>query len=108
MFSKPELTVQEVAALLKAPQPPQLLDVREAPEWGLAHLPGSQPFTEALMNEAIGTWDKGALVVTVCHHGIRSLNAARFLMKQGFTNVRSMKGGMEAWSLEVNAAVQRY
>lgn len=108
MFRKPEVTVHEVVALLKAPQPPKLLDLREAREWELANLPGSQPLTEALMNEVIASWDKDAPIVTICHHGIRSLSAAHFLLKQGFTNVRSMKGGMDAWALEVDPAMPRY
>jgi rhodanese-related sulfurtransferase len=108
LFSKSEYTVQEVAALLKSPQPPKLLDTRESPEWELAHLPGSQPLTQALMDDVLKAWDRGAPVVTVCHHGVRSMNMANFLKQQGFTDVRSMKGGVEAWALEIDRAMPRY
>ena len=108
LFKKPEVTVQELADLLKSPQPPKLLDIREQPEWELAHIAGTQPLTQALMDEALATWNKSTPVITICHHGIRSLNMAGFLKKQGFSDVRSMKGGMDAWSLEVDPAVPRY
>jgi len=108
LFKSSEYTVREVADLLKSSQPPTLLDTRESPEWELAHLPGSQPLTEALMDEVLKTWDRSTPIVTVCHHGVRSMNLVRFLQKQGFTQVRSMKGGVEAWALEIDPALPRY
>ena len=107
-FKASEYTVREVAELLKSSQPPRLLDSREPGEWELAHLPGSSPYTEALMEEVLKTWDRSTPIVTVCHHGIRSMNLARFLQKQGFTQVRSMKGGVEAWALQIDPALPRY
>jgi rhodanese-related sulfurtransferase len=108
LFSKSECTVQEVAELLKSTAPPKLLDTRESPEWDLAHLPSSQPLTQALMDEVLKSWDRSSPIVTVCHHGIRSMNMAKFLKQQGFTNVRSMKGGVEAWALEIDKSLPRY
>ena len=107
-FSKPEYTVQEVAEMLKLPNPPQLIDTRESPEWDIAHLPGSQPLTHSFIDDVLTGWDKTTPIVTVCHHGVRSLNMAKFLKQQGFTNVRSMRGGVEAWALEIDRTMQRY
>jgi rhodanese-related sulfurtransferase len=107
-FKKPEYTVQEVAELLKSPQPPRVLDTRESPEWDLAHLEASQPLTQALMDDVLNTWDRDVPIVTVCHHGIRSMNMAKFLQQKGFTNVRSMKGGVELWALEIDPTMPRY
>lgn len=108
MFNRSETTVQEVAALLKSPQPPKLLDVRESPEWERAHLPGTQPFSQQLMDEVLASWDRAAPIVTLCHHGIRSLSAVRYLSQQGFTNVRSMKGGVDAWAREIDPSLPQY
>ncbi|MEE8116336.1 MAG: rhodanese-like domain-containing protein [Gemmatimonadales bacterium] len=47
-------------------------------------------------------------IVTYCHHGIRSLDAQRILMAAGFTNVRSLRGGIDAWSREVDGDVRTY
>jgi len=103
-----EYTVQEVAALLKLPQPPKLLDVREGPEWECAHLPGTRPLTQELLDEVIEGWDRAAPIVTICHHGVRSVSAAQYLAQQGFTNVCSMKGGVDAWAREIDPALPRY
>ena len=50
----------------------------------------------------------GALLVVYCHHGIRSMSAAQFLERAGFTNVVSLAGGIDAWSVEVDPKVPRY
>ena len=108
LFGKSEYTVQEVADLLKSPAPPKLIDTRESPEWEMAYLPGSQPLTQAFIDDVLKNWDRDTPIVTVCHHGIRSMNMAKFLKQQGFTNVRSMRGGVEAWALEIDRTMPRY
>jgi adenylyltransferase/sulfurtransferase len=50
----------------------------------------------------------GALVVTYCHHGVRSLNAAAMLEHAGHTNVVSLAGGTDRWSLEIDPKLPRY
>jgi len=108
LFDSSECSVHEVADWLNSPRPPKLLDTREAAEWEIAHLPGSQPLTHELMDEVLNGWDRAAPIVTVCHHGVRSLGMAKFLKQQGFTDVRSMKGGVEAWALNIDRAMPRY
>ena len=51
---------------------------------------------------------EGKQVVTVCHHGVRSLRASLFLRQVGAGNTLSMAGGIDAWSLAVDAQVPRY
>jgi adenylyltransferase/sulfurtransferase len=103
-----EYTVQEVASLLKSPAPPRLLDVRETAEWDIAHLEGAQLITQALMDEILAAWAREAPIVCYCHHGVRSMSAAVFLRQQGFVNVRSMRGGIDAWAREVDPHLNRY
>ena len=103
-----QLTVQQVSERLKAPNPPKLLDTRSQAEYEIVHLPDSILATDEVVNEALQSWDKNAEIICVCHHGIRSLNAAQFLRKQGFTNVRSMSGGLDAWSQQIDAKLPRY
>jgi rhodanese-related sulfurtransferase len=103
-----QLTVQEVQERLNGPNPPKLLDVRQLAEYEIAHLPGAILATEAVVNDVLQNWDKSQDIVCVCHHGIRSLNAAQFLRQQGFTRVRSMKGGLDAWSLQIDPRLPRY
>jgi predicted sulfurtransferase len=53
-------------------------------------------------------WPKQTPMVLYCHTGRRSIDAASFLAGHGFTNVRSMTGGLEAWSCQVDSSVPRY
>jgi rhodanese-related sulfurtransferase len=53
-------------------------------------------------------WPKDTLIVVHCHVGEQSLAAASFLIDRGFTNVRSLAGGIDAWSKQVDPTVPRY
>ena len=87
-----------------------LIDVRQPWEHELARLPDDilVPLDELAERTDDITPPAGALVVTYCHHGIRSLNAAAILAKLGHANVASLAGGIDAWSLLVDPAVPRY
>ena len=103
-----QMTVQEVAERLKAGDPPKLLDIRDPAEYDIVHLPDSVLATQEVVNELLEGDDRDAEIICICHHGIRSLNAANFLRQQGFTNVRSMQGGLDAWSLQIDPKLPRY
>lgn len=103
-----EYTVQEVAGLLRSAAPPRLVDVREQAEWDIVHLDGGRLLTDDLLDEIVQEWSTDTPIVCYCHHGIRSLNAAVFLQQKGFTNVSSMRGGIDAWSREVDPSLPRY
>ena len=103
-----EYSVQEVSALLKAPNPPKLVDVREPMEWEIVHLDGAQLLDQELLDEMVASWDKATPIVCYCHHGMRSLSATGFLLQQGFTNVKSMRGGIDAWAREIDPTLNRY
>jgi rhodanese-related sulfurtransferase len=47
-------------------------------------------------------------LVVVCHHGVRSMNVTVWLRNQGFENAQSLRGGIDAWSVEVDPNVARY
>ena len=102
-----EVEPVEVARLLKEGTV-RLLDVRTAGEHAIAHIEGGVLVDQALVDEIVTTWPKETAIVTMCHHGIRSLDAAAFLKAHGFTNVRSMRGGIELWSGTVDGKVPRY
>ena len=51
---------------------------------------------------------KDTPIVFYCHLGQRSLDAASYFAGHGFTDLRSMTGGIEAWSLQVDPSVPRY
>jgi rhodanese-related sulfurtransferase len=108
MATNLEYTVQEVSTLLKAPNPPKLIDVRQPAEWDIVHLEGAQLLDQELVDEMVGGWDRTLAIVCYCHHGMRSLSATAFLAQQGFTNVKSMRGGIDAWAVEIDPKLNRY
>ena len=86
----------------------RLIDVRGPEEWETAHIEGARLVSKELADEMASSWDKDTAIVFYCHTGVRSMNAVHFFRKQGFTNVKSMAGGIEAWSLTIDSSVPRY
>ena len=106
----PEITVHEARARLASPQPPRLIDVREEDEWEIARIAGAEllPLSQwpAITAERLADPDQPLLVL--CHHGTRSARAADFLLRNGFTDVTNIAGGIDAWAAEIDPALARY
>jgi rhodanese-related sulfurtransferase len=102
-----EITVAETAALMRAGTA-KLLDVRTPEEYAIARIEGAILVDQTLAQEILQSWPKETHIVTICHHGVRSLNAATFLRASGFENTQSMSGGIEEWSVAVDPKVPRY
>lgn len=85
-----------------------LLDVRTADELALVSIAGALhiPLHELPARHAELPRDKPLAVL--CHHGVRSETAARFLDKVGFVNPLSVMGGIEAYALDVDHTLPRY
>jgi rhodanese-related sulfurtransferase len=103
-----EISAAEAAALLKE-KGARLIDVREPWEFATAWIEGSvaMPMGEVAAR-AHQELDPEERLVVVCHHGIRSMNVTVWLRNQGFEQAQSLRGGIDAWSAEVDAAVGRY
>jgi rhodanese-related sulfurtransferase len=102
-----EITPRETAELLKQGKI-KLVDVRTPEEYAIASVPGSILIDQALAQEIMQTWPKDSSIVTMCHHGMRSLDAAAYLRGHGFMNVKSMSGGIDAWANQIDSSIQRY
>ena len=106
-----EITTQELKQLLAlaSPERPVVLDVREPWEYSVARIEGStlMPMGD-IPSRAFQELDPEARIITVCHHGVRSMNVAVWLRNQGFENAQSLRGGIDAWSAEIDTAVPRY
>ena len=105
-----EITPRDLAAHLAAGHPTYLLDVRQPWEHALVTLDSSVlvPLDELPTRHATLAPPAGALVVTYCHHGMRSADAAMFLASQGWPGVVSLAGGIDAWAREIDPALPRY
>jgi sulfur-carrier protein adenylyltransferase/sulfurtransferase len=86
----------------------QLIDVREPWEWEICRLDGAVLIPLRELPARIGELDRSRPVVTYCHTGVRSLTARHFLSEQGFRDVRSLRGGVEAWATQVDPGMARY
>ncbi len=86
-----------------------LLDVREPGEYAIARIEGStlMPMGE-VPSRANQELDPDAHIVTICHHGVRSMNVAVWLRNQGFERAQSLRGGIDAWAVSVEPAMARY
>ncbi len=89
---------------------PRLIDVRDPDEFTYCQLPNAELIPLATVpTDASGKLaDKAAEIIVYCHHGMRSMQAAGQLRALGYTNVRSMAGGIDQWSREVDPSVPRY
>jgi rhodanese-related sulfurtransferase len=105
-----EITPRELATQIENGQSIRLLDVRQVWEYQLAKLPESLliPLNELPTRTDEIPSDAATLLVVYCHHGIRSMSAAAYLERLGHANIRSLAGGIDAWSCEVDPGVPRY
>jgi rhodanese-related sulfurtransferase len=105
-----QISARDLAKHLANGHPIFLIDVRQPWENQLAALPGSLfiPLNDLAQRAREITVEPMAMIVTYCHHGVRSLSAGTFLERLGFLNVHSLAGGIDAWSCEVDPAMPRY
>jgi molybdopterin/thiamine biosynthesis adenylyltransferase/rhodanese-related sulfurtransferase len=103
-----EITPAELAEVLKGSSKPTLIDVREPHEYQICHIADSKLLPMSEFMERLAELDSSQDYVVYCHHGVRSLNALHFLRQAGFTKVKSLRGGIDAWSLQVDPKVPRY
>jgi rhodanese-related sulfurtransferase len=98
---------QELARWISEKVPMRLLDIRPREEFDATHIDGAILFTQEIMTEMLGRWPRNELLVIYDHLGTKSMDAAAYFLGHGFTSVRALKGGIDAWS-EVDPRVRRY
>ena len=102
----------ELADELERGVPLVLLDVRETWEAEIATLPGASLLPlgslESALENGFTDLDPTDPIVVYCHHGVRSATALETLERFGFTNVRHLEGGLDAWSRTVDPTLARY
>jgi rhodanese-related sulfurtransferase len=99
---------KELADLMKANQAVKLLDVRSREEFEATHIEGSLLMSQPVVQEIMAHWPRTETFVIVDHEGKLALDAAAYFMGHGFENVRCLRGGIDAWSQEVDAKIPRY
>jgi rhodanese-related sulfurtransferase len=105
---KTQLAPAELATALKNDPEAKLVDIRTREEFDAVHIDGAIFFTQELMQEILMRWDRRALLAIIDHQGSRSMDAAAYFAGHGFENVRAVRGGIDAWSQEVDPNLARY
>lgn len=99
---------KELARLKEEGVPFRLLDIRAREEIEAVKIEGAIPFTQEVMNQMLGNWPRNDLLVIYDHAGKKSMDAAAYFLGHGFTNVRALRGGIDAWAQEIEPALPRY
>jgi monothiol glutaredoxin len=99
------LGAKELKALLDSGRI-QLFDVRPTAERAVASIAQARPLEAA--RDDLSAMKRDSAIALHCHHGVRSRAAAEGLLREGFTNVYNLEGGIDAWSQEVDPSVPRY
>lgn len=87
---------------------PRLLDLRTREEHEAVVLPGSELFSNDLLQSIFATEPKDRLIVLYDHTGDRSLDACAYLVGHGFKNARALRGGIDAYAQEADPSLPRY
>jgi rhodanese-related sulfurtransferase len=108
-----QISVEELAQRLASGEPSlQLVDVREPQEVAYAQIDGFVNFPLSQFAEWVDQiqthFDPNAETLVLCHHGIRSAQMCQWLVTQGFTNVRNITGGIDAYSMLVDPSIPQY
>lgn len=85
-----------------------VVDVREPWEREICALAGSVGIPLGTLPERLNELPEDGTVVLLCHHGVRSLQAAAWLRRQGFAKAFSLHGGIDTWAAEVETEMRRY
>ncbi len=98
----------ELAARLQTDYTATLIDVREPWEWDVCRVPGAIFIPMGELPARAQELNKQVETVVICHHGVRSFYAARYLETLGFDDVVNLSGGIAAWADEVDPTMPRY
>jgi rhodanese-related sulfurtransferase len=99
---------KELAELLKKDRLVRLVDVRSREEFEAVHIEGSTLLAQPTMQEILAEGTNTRPIVIVDHQGKQALDAAAYFMGHGLQNVRCLRGGIDAWAVEVEPGMRRY
>jgi sulfur-carrier protein adenylyltransferase/sulfurtransferase len=110
MSDVPEITVTELKQRLDRGDPLTIIDVREPHEWEIGNLGdyGARLIPLAEVEERLDEIDANEEIVLQCRSGGRSANALKLLREHGYQNLHNLKGGILAWSDEIDPSIPKY
>lgn len=99
---------KELKALRDTDPTVRLLDVRAREEFEAVHIEGSLLMAQPVVQEIMADGSNDRPLVIIDHQGKTCLDAAAYFSGHGLKNVRALRGGLDAWSQEVDPSVRRY
>lgn len=104
-----KLFIEPISLHDQLPNPQiRLLDIRTREEFEAVHIPNSQLMSQDLMQSGIATWPKQELLVLIDHLGERGLDAAAYFLGHGFENIKTLRGGIDAYAEQADSSLPRY
>jgi rhodanese-related sulfurtransferase len=103
-----QITPAEAKAHLDSGATALLVDVREPWETQICQIAGAQLIPMGSIPNNLQKLDVAGEVICYCHHGMRSLDVAVWWRGQGVEGARSLSGGIDRWSAEIDPSVPRY
>ncbi|QNH62992.1 rhodanese-like domain-containing protein [Hymenobacter sediminicola] len=105
----PELTPEQLHSRLQSGENIQLVDVRQPEEYAYCRIEGSELIPLGELARRADEVADDRPVVLICHHGVRSMQALAYLQhRHELTNLLNLRGGIHAWSLQVDPSVAVY
>ncbi|SCY04140.1 molybdopterin-synthase adenylyltransferase MoeB [Nitrosospira sp. Nsp13] len=106
----PVISALELKKMRESGTDLQLIDVRGIEEWNIVHIKGANhiPKNKIMSEDVLSQFNKEDFIVLHCKMGIRSKDVLFEMRKQGFTNVKSLDGGILAWIRDVDRSLPRY
>jgi rhodanese-related sulfurtransferase len=86
----------------------EILDIRTREEYEAVRIEGAHFLDQALMQTVLAARPKDELLVILDHDGSRSPDAAAYFAGHGFTRIRCIRGGIDAWSVQIDPTLPRY
>lgn len=108
LFANLEIEPRDVKQMLDRGAKLLFVDVREDWEHQLCRIEGAQLIPLGQLPANVPVFEAAEEIVLYCHSGRRSLDAAAWLRAQGIAGARSMAGGIDRWSREIDPNVPRY
>jgi len=102
------ISPKELASMREVDSSLRVVDVRSREEFEAVHLEGSVLLSQPVMQQIMAEGTNTRPLIIVDHQGRQALDAAAYFMGHGLQNVRCLRGGIDAWSQEVDPKLRRY
>ncbi|QMU56179.1 MAG: molybdopterin-synthase adenylyltransferase MoeB [Candidatus Mycalebacterium zealandia] len=103
-----EISAEDFRKVWNSENSPTLVDVREPHEYEICRIEGSSLIPLGEIEKRLGELNTESEIVIHCHHGGRSLKATDILLQNGFSRVKSLKGGIDEWAEKFDPSIPRY